>query len=296
MDYEQQYENYQLMLEQALERALPIGGLPWKAGEVPESLAKAMRYSLLAPGKRLRPVLLLASYQLMEGDPAPALPFAVALEMIHCYSLIHDDLPAMDDDSFRRGMPTNHRVFGEAMAILAGDALLNEAFEQMLSSGHPRALGAMKEIAFRSGARGMIAGQVADLHMEGKAPEASMLHYIHQHKTAALITAAVCAGLHLGGADAPRMALGRDYGQALGLCFQIVDDLLDVEGEQDKLGKSTGKDAAQGKLTWPALHGLEAARAEAVAQAEIAMQAALKLEGGKGFLHELAHRSLRRVN
>lgn len=296
MEYEAQYQAYRLMVEEALAKALPEPGEAWPAGGIPASLCDAMRYSLLAPGKRLRPVLLLASFRLMRKDVRVALPFAVAIEMIHCYSLIHDDLPAMDDDDLRRGRPTSHRVYGEALAILAGDALLNEAAEQMLLSDEPAAPSAMREVLRRSGAKGMIAGQVADIHMEGKALDAAMLRYIHLNKTSALITAAVCAGLRLGGADEARMALGRSYGEALGLCFQIVDDLLDVEGEQQSLGKQTGKDQRLGKLTWPAVFGIEAAREEAQLQADLAMRAAEALEGGQGFLYELAAQSLRRSN
>lgn len=295
MTYEGRYEAYRLQVEQALQHALPQSTQPWQQGMIPASLADAMRYSLLAPGKRLRPVLLLAGYHLLHEDLAPAMPFAAAIEMIHCYSLIHDDLPAMDDDDLRRGRPTNHIAHGEAMAILAGDALLNAAFEHMLTSDHPLALPAMREIASRSGACGMIAGQAADMFMEGKPHQADMLRYIHLNKTSALITAAVCAGLRLGGADERQMELGAAYGQALGLCFQIVDDLLDVEGEQASLGKRTGKDASIGKLTWPALHGVEAARAEAQKEAAQAMCAAKDLEGGEGFLYQLAASSLSRV-
>ncbi len=270
-------------------------------GVIPQPLRSAMRYSLLLPGKRLRPVLLLAAYHLLREDWREALPFACALEMIHTYSLVHDDLPAMDDDKLRRGQPTNHLVYGENMAILAGDGLLNLAYETMLSAplcqkDPANALRAAREIAYRAGVRGMIAGQTLDVKLEGSAPSRENVRYIHLHKTADLLTAPVVAGLLLAGATEEQLEAGRQYGQGIGLAFQIVDDLLDIQGDVHKLGKETGMDAQRGKLTWPAVCGVEQSRKdalEAVAQAVNAMQ----LFGPKGdFLAQLAQKSLVRSN
>ena len=270
-------------------------------GTVPQPLRSAMRYSLLLPGKRLRPVLLLAAYHLLKDDWKEALPFACALEMIHTYSLIHDDLPAMDDDKLRRGQPTNHLVYGENMAILAGDGLLNLAYETMLSAPlcekePAHALRAAREIACRAGVRGMIAGQTLDVKLEGSEPNRDNVRYIHLHKTADLLTAPVVAGLMLAGASEEQLEAGRQYGRGIGLAFQIVDDLLDIQGDVHKLGKETGMDAQRGKLTWPAVCGAEQSRKdalEAVSQAVRAMQ----LFGTKGdFLAELAQKSLVRSN
>lgn len=251
----------------------------------PQPLRSAMRYSLLLPGKRLRPALLLAAYHLLAEDWQSVLPFACALEMIHTYSLIHDDLPAMDDDALRRGQPTNHRVFGENMAILAGDGLLNMAYETMLdapfTAAHPdRAARAMGEIARRAGVRGMIAGQTLDVKLEGHPPTEACVRYIHLHKTADLLIAPVTAGLMLAGAGEEQLEAGRAYGQGLGLAFQIEDDLLDLEGDVAALGKQTGMDAQRGKMTWPAVRGVRQARLDAREAVEQAV-AAISLFGEK---------------
>lgn len=234
----------------------------------PQPLRAAMRYSLLLGGKRIRPVLLLMAYHMLREDWQAVLPYACAVEMIHTYSLIHDDLPALDNDSTRRGKPSNHVVFGEDMAILAGDGLLNMAYETMLNAPftreHPQlALPAIREIANRAGVCGMIAGQTLDVSLEGKAPSEDALRYIHQHKTADLLTAPVLAGLHLAGADERQLQAGECYGRCLGLCFQIVDDLLDVLGDDLQVGKTLHKDETAGKQTWPALFGIEASKKQA---------------------------------
>ena len=256
---------YKAALEAYLD-ALPIEGAP-------ETLRSAMRYSLLAGGKRLRGCLLLAAAD-MAGDGAErALPFAAALEMIHAYSLIHDDLPAMDNDTLRRGKPTNHVVYGEAVAILAGDALLTFAFETMLNSGHPRALPAIREIAKSAGVGGMLAGQTLDVTNEGSAPDIALVQKIHEGKTAALLTAPVTAGLILGGADGALTEAGRAFGYHLGMAFQIVDDLLDLSGDPALMGKTLGKDAKEGKLTWPACVGETQARQDAAAHIRAAADA-----------------------
>jgi geranylgeranyl diphosphate synthase type II len=233
------------------------------------SLAETMRYSLGAGGKRVRPVLLLAACELAGGDTVEALPYACAVEYIHTYSLIHDDLPAMDDDDLRRGKPTSHKVYGEAAAILAGDALLSSAFEVMgtdmlLYFDKPELLKrrarAAYEITKASGCRGMVAGQVADIEAVGKDVSPELLDYIQANKTAAIIRAAVVAGGYVGGADADLIDGLSAYGESLGLAFQIADDILDVEGDADTLGKATGHDAELHKATYPSVHGLEASR------------------------------------
>lgn len=295
MGFDQEQAAYILMIEQALRDALIEPEQDWPRDGIPRNLNTAMRYSLLAGGKRLRPTLLLAGCHLLLDDVSAALPFAAAVEMIHTYSLIHDDLPAMDNDDLRRGKPSNHKAFGEATAILAGDALLNLAYELMGRSAHPRALKALSAIASAAGSSGMIAGQAADMWMEGREADQDMLRYIHSHKTADLITAPVVAGLILAGADDRQLEQGRMYGCHLGLAFQIVDDLLDELGDETKMGKRLGKDHAVGKLTWPGLYGIEQARDEAARQIDMAVKAA-GFFGARGeFLIALAQNSLKRV-
>jgi len=235
--------------------------------ERPESLREAMRYSLLAGGKRLRPILCLAACELAGGDPALAMPTAVALEMIHTMSLIHDDLPAMDNDDLRRGRPTNHKVYGDAVAILAGDALLTRAFEMVAlrSPGVPadRLLKVVGELSMVSGAPGLVGGQVVDLECEGKEVDLETLEYIHLHKTGALLKACVITGALIGGADEAQLNSLRTYARGIGLAFQIVDDILDVTASSDVLGKTAGKDLIADKTTYPKLLGLEESRERA---------------------------------
>ncbi|GIX47599.1 MAG: farnesyl-diphosphate synthase [Candidatus Tectimicrobiota bacterium] len=252
------------LVEEALDQLLPGTDC------YPPVLMEAMRYSVFAGGKRLRPILLLAATEAVGGEVTAVLPAACALECIHTYSMIHDDLPAMDDDDYRRGKPTNHKVYGEAMAILAGDALLTHAFE--LLSGPPLSerfpatllLQVAHRIARAAGSFGMIGGQVMDVLCEGQQVDTAVLEYIHRHKTAALIEAAVTAGGLLGGGTPQEVAALQHYGHCLGWAFQIVDDLLDVEGDAAQLGKAVGRDAAQGKVTYPALLGVEASRQRAL--------------------------------
>jgi geranylgeranyl diphosphate synthase type II len=244
---------------------------------IPARLSEAMRYSVMAGGKRLRPALLLATCELLGGDVPAALELACAIEMIHTYSLIHDDLPMMDNDDYRRGRLTNHKVFGDAMAILAGDALLSYAFEVMLEAllEHSSIDGykyAVKAIADGAGARGMVAGQTLDLENEkNDGARSEQLQAIHLHKTGALLKAAVLAGAYVAGADnAQRGALER-FAQEFGLLFQITDDILDVIGSSKELGKSVGKDADADKLTYPKLFGIDQSKqlaAECAARAE----------------------------
>jgi geranylgeranyl diphosphate synthase type II len=247
--------------------------------ERPESLREAMRYSLLAGGKRLRPILCLAACELAGGDSELAIPTAVALEMIHTMSLIHDDLPAMDNDDLRRGRPTNHKVYGEANAILAGDALLTRAFEMVAlrSPGVPaeRLLAVVGELSLASGAPGLVGGQVVDLECEGKQVDLETLEYIHLHKTGALLRACVLCGALIGGASAELLDALRTYARGIGLAFQIIDDILDVTASSEVLGKTAGKDLAADKTTYPKLLGLEESkrRAEAlVAEAKAALE------------------------
>ncbi|MBQ7605668.1 MAG: polyprenyl synthetase family protein [Firmicutes bacterium] len=230
------------------------------------TLYESMKYSLTAGGKRLRPVLLLASCDFAGGSVTDALPYACAMEYIQTYSLIHDDLPAMDNDDLRRGVPTNHKVFGDAIAILAGDGLLNTAFECMnkdmlMYFDEPEKLKnrvkASYEIAKGAGCRGMVAGQVADIEAEGKQCSKEMLEYMFINKTSALIVASVRAGLMLGGADDRMLDDLTKYAECIGLAFQIEDDLLDVLGDAKELGKKTGMDAERAKSTYPALYGIE---------------------------------------
>ena len=287
MNYEAQYQAYRKKNEAALE-ALPMAGAP-------EQLRSAMRYSLLAGGKRLRAALLLAACEMTGGDAEAAMPFACAVEMIHAYSLIHDDLPAMDNDTLRRGKPTNHVVYGEAMAILAGDGLLTYAFELMAAQTHPAAFAALGEIARAAGIGGMLRGQTLDVTLEGTRPTREQVEQIHLGKTAAMITAPVTAGLLLAGASPDQIAAGREYGKHLGVAFQIVDDLLDLEGDPAVLGKSIGKDQAEGKLTWPACVGAAQARMDAETHLRQAAEA-LACFGEQGaFLRQLALENLHRA-
>ncbi len=293
--FQQKYSSYRQIINRYLDTVIQLPDVAWPPDAVPRQHAEAMRYSLLSGGKRLRPVLLLASYHMFFQDVVPALPFAAAIEMIHAYSLVHDDLPAMDNDSLRRGKPTNHVVFGEAAAILAGDGLLNSAYELMASSDHPGALKAIGEIARRAGSRGMIAGQVADISFEGTAPEENKVLYIHAHKTADMITAPVTAALLLAKANREMLEVGKRYGYHLGVAFQIVDDLLDLKGDETMLGKAARKDAQAGKMTWPHVFGEERARQDAAAHTQAAADSAAAF-GEKGvFLQALALDALQRV-
>lgn len=226
---------------------------------VPETIYEAMEYSLLAGGKRLRPILVVAGCELCGGDVLKVKPLACAVEMIHTYSLIHDDLPAMDDDDFRRGKPTSHKVFGEAIAVLAGDGLLNSAFETLLdvSPFDNAYLEAARVIVKAAGVTGMIGGQVLDIENEGKKASLEELKEMHIRKTGALITASVFAGALSGGCSGEEMSKVREFGENLGLAFQIRDDILDVIGDQVSMGKSAGSDASKGKSTYVSLLGLE---------------------------------------
>ncbi|MGJ7044612.1 polyprenyl synthetase family protein [Thermoanaerobacterium thermosulfurigenes] len=228
----------------------------------PEVLFEAMKYSVFAGGKRLRPVLCISACELVGGNKEDALPVACAIEFIHTYSLIHDDLPAMDNDDLRRGKPTNHKVYGEAIAILAGDALLNYGFEVLIqqalnSNKSQNILRAADEIARAAGCRGMIAGQVVDLLSENKEIGEYDLKFMHDHKTGALIKASILAGAIIGGADAATLKKLSSYAEYLGFAFQVKDDILDVQGDEAKLGKDIGSDMVNGKSTFVSVLGLQ---------------------------------------
>ncbi len=259
-------------VDEALERLLPPETDP------PATIHKAMRYSIFAGGKRLRPVLVIAGAEAVGGRMEQVMPAACAMECIHTYSLVHDDLPAMDNDDFRRGRPTNHKVFGEAMAILAGDGLLTLAFgllaESFAPGGDPAALGrVLADLAEAAGTRGMVGGQVADIEGEGRPATPESLDFIHVNKTAALIRMSLRMGAMIAGGTAAQVQALSAAGASLGLAFQVVDDILDVEGTTAQLGKTAGKDQAQQKATYPAVHGLPASRARAAALIEEAERA-----------------------
>ncbi|MBM3968844.1 MAG: polyprenyl synthetase family protein [Planctomycetes bacterium] len=258
------WSGWKTQVEQALAKYLTTdGGL---GGECPPRLREAMSYSLLAGGKRLRPVLVLMACEACGGNSDAAVPAACALEMIHTYSLIHDDLPAMDDDDYRRRRLTNHKVFGEALAILAGDALLTLAFEVTARDVRPTAVAAAccADLAFAAGACGMVGGQVADLEAESQTDRGTKmfehLQSIHRRKTGRLIRSALTMGGRIAQADVATLGMLDHYGTCIGLAFQIADDVLDVTGLEDKLGKGVGKDAGLGKLTYPGLIGVDRSR------------------------------------
>lgn len=250
------------LVNQALLRLLPA------KTEYPEVIHQAMHYSLGAGGKRLRPILALAAAAAVGGDVQAVLPVACALECIHTYSLIHDDLPAMDNDDLRRGLPTNHKVYGEGMAILAGDALLTQAFQLLARELPPlisadRVVQLIGELAEASGSAGLVGGQVVDVQWERgllTGDPAETLRYVHAHKTGSLLVASVRAGAIAAGADAGQLAALTSFAADLGVAFQITDDLLDVVGDESKLGKRVHKDASLGKLTYPGVYGVEQSR------------------------------------
>jgi geranylgeranyl diphosphate synthase type II len=250
----------QFRIDHALERWVP----PESA--LPQSIHKAMRYSLFAGGKRIRPILCLAAAEAVSDAPAGIESAACTLELVHTYSLIHDDLPALDNDDLRRGVPTCHKVFGEAMAILAGDALLTLAFQVLarMDGASDRKVALIAELSTAAGTvNGMIGGQVCDLEGEGQHPSAALLETIHRAKTGALLRASLRMGGIYAGADHTQLHALSCYGEHVGLAFQIIDDVLDVEQSSEALGKTAGKDAQQHKITFPAVYGLERSRAMA---------------------------------
>ena len=283
------------LIDETLEKIIP----PENA--FPPSIHKAIRYSLLDGGKRIRPILALAANELVGGDLGGMLPFACGIELIHTYSLIHDDLPAMDDSEFRRGKPSAHKAFGEPIAILAGDALLTLAFQVMtdakfLNGRKPElVLQAIHVIAQAAGLQGMVGGQTVDIETQGSSFDLSLLEYIHTHKTGALILGAIKAGAILGEATEAELEVLARYGKTIGLAFQIIDDILDVEGSKKDLGKGTGLDSMQDKATYPRLLGLEESRKRAEALIEQA-EDSLNVFGTKAEpLKQIARYICRRV-
>jgi geranylgeranyl diphosphate synthase type II len=294
IDFDLYLERQRERINRALELCLP-------AEQIPASLFNAMRYSIMAGGKRLRPLLTLAAAEALGVDGVRVMDIACAVELIHTYSLIHDDLPAMDDSDLRRGKPTCHRVYGEAVAILAGDALLTLAFALLarygLEKGCARAACLISaELAAAAGAAGMVGGQVLDLEAEGQLPDLAGLDRMHRLKTGALIRAAVRSGALAGGAAPRELEALSEYGSRLGLAFQIIDDLLDREGTAAELGKKTGVDQGRGKATYPALIGQTAARRRAEALHAEAVSFLDGLEIPAGSLRELARRLVYRNN
>lgn len=277
------------LVDQALDKYLPDGE------RMPQSLHEAMRYSVFAGGKRLRPILMIAASEAVGGCAQDVLHAACAIEMIHTYSLVHDDLPAMDDDDFRRGRPTSHKVYGEATAILAGDALLTEAFRLLADTeANPaiqadKALRVIEIMARYAGSQGMVGGQVVDMESEGKETDFPTLEYIHTHKTGGLILASVQIGALLGGGDEKQFASLTRFGGAAGLAFQVADDILDVVGDQAEMGKDVGSDQARGKATYPALLGITEARQRAAELCSIAVDALAPLGERAEPLKTLAH-------
>jgi geranylgeranyl diphosphate synthase type II len=281
MDIKRYLQDKKEIVDAALEKY--FSNRPSSAGEMefPNSLHKAIRHSLFNGGKRIRPILSIASFEAVGGKGDGILPFACALEMIHTYSLIHDDLPAIDNDDYRRGKPACHKVFGEAIGILAGDALLTEAFKlvtnRQLYEGLFRdewlILDVINEVAQAAGILGMVGGQVVDIESEGKEIDFPTLQYIHTHKTGALILASVRVGLKLGSANEETLKAFTRYGERIGLAFQIADDILNVEGKAVLLGKKTGSDLSKGKATYPSLLGLEESRRRAKELVKLAIEA-----------------------
>lgn len=267
----QYFKDCQTLVNKALERSLPSKDL------CPSKLHEAMCYSLLSGGKRVRPILCIAASEACGGGRQEVLPVTCALEMIHAFSLIHDDLPAMDDDDLRRGKPTSHKVFGEAIAILAGDALLSQAFVLLgrLKDSHSepqRILEIIHDIAQATGSVGMVGGQVIDLESEGKKLDLKSLRHLHRLKTGRLITASVTSGAKMVTNNQTQFGLLENYGESVGLAFQIADDILDVEGGEE-LGKDIGSDADNKKATYPSVMGLEKAKKEAMVACEEALGA-----------------------
>lgn len=291
MEIRRYLEEKRAIVDSALERYFP-GDL-----ETPTTLRMAIRHSLFAGGKRLRPILAMASFEAAGGAGNGVLPFACALEMVHTYSLIHDDLPALDDDDYRRGRPTCHKVFGEAAAILAGDALLTEAFQLMTSRAARGGLGVsdgvildlINRVAQAAGILGMVGGQVVDIESEGKEVDLPTLLYIHTHKTGAMILAAVQIGTKLADADQETYKALTRYGERIGLAFQIADDVLNVEGNAALMGKTVGSDAEKRKATYPAVVGLEESkkRARELVNASIEALSSFGVEADR--LREIAH-------
>jgi len=269
-----------------------------KNKDCPGELSEAIAYALMAGGKRVRPILAIAGYEAVNGTSDRILPVAAALELIHTYSLIHDDLPAMDDDDMRRGQPTTHKVYGEAVAILAGDALLTDAFNIITGAdATPEVLiKVINELSYASGPEGMVGGQTADLAFEGKKASKEELLFIHTHKTGALLRASVRLGAIMGSADESELKALTEYGEKTGLAFQVIDDILDVTGTKEELGKSTGADDARGKNTYPSIFGLKESQKMAESLIKDSIKALKGFNGKARPLEEIAKYILSRRN
>jgi len=296
MDIKEYLTKKREVVDKALEQLVP------PATTFPPKVFEAMRYSLFAGGKRVRPILAIASAEALGAKTAGLLPLAGALELIHTYSLIHDDLPAMDDDDLRRGRPTCHKVYGEAMAILAGDGLLNSAFEVLSDPRRLKTVTALRliaitrEISLASGVFGMVGGQVVDMESEGKDVDLPTLEYIHTHKTGALIRASVRTGAIYARASEKRLKALTRYGERIGLAFQIADDILDITGSREEIGKDVGSDLKKGKKTFPSLYGLEESRRRAKEVTDQALAALKDFDRKADPLRELAKYIVTRVN
>lgn len=291
MNLREHLAHQQQIIDAELDRLVPPESTP------PETIHRAMRYSLFAGGKRIRPILCLEAARSAGAECPGVLSAACALEFIHTYSLIHDDLPALDNDDYRRGKLTNHKVFGEAMAILAGDSLLTLAFQTLAQLDAPdsRKTRMIAELATAAGTvGGMIGGQVADLEGEGHPPTPELLESIHRAKTGALLRASLRLGAIYAGSDGAQYSALSSYGEHMGLAFQIVDDILDVEASSEALGKTAGKDAQQQKITFPAVYGLEESRRMAAAECESAHRALAPFDDRATRLHELADHIVKR--
>jgi geranylgeranyl diphosphate synthase type II len=281
MDIKKYLQEKKEIVDSALEKYFPNRPNSTGEGVFPNSLHRAIQYSLFAGGKRIRPILSMSAFEAIGGRGDKILPFACALEMIHTYSLIHDDLPALDNDDYRRGKPTCHKVFGESIGILAGDALLTEAFKLMTDRAVQEfsirdgglILDVINEVAQAAGMSGMVGGQVLDIESEGKEVDFPTLQYIHTHKTGALILVSVRVGAKLGGASEETLKALTHYGERIGLAFQIADDILNVEGKTALLGKKTGSDLSRGKATYPVLLGLEESKRRAKELVKLAVKA-----------------------
>ncbi len=296
MDIKSYLAKKKAVVDKSLEKLVP------SAKFYPPSVLEAMRYSLFAGGKRVRPILAIAAAEALGAKTAELLPIAGSLELIHTYSLIHDDLPAMDDDDYRRGRATCHKVYGEAIAILAGDGLLNMAFEVLSDPRRLKAVPAarlveiIKEISTASGVYGMVGGQVVDMESEGKEIDFPTLEYIHTHKTGALIRASVRAGALYARAGKRQFAALTRYGEMVGLAFQIADDILDITGKREETGKDTGSDLKKGKQTFPGFYGLEESRRRAAEVADRAVRSLDLFDRKADPLRELAKYIVTRVN
>jgi geranylgeranyl diphosphate synthase type II len=288
--------NKKSLVDKMLDKLVP------PAKMFPASIHEAMRYSLFAGGKRVRPILAIAAAEALGAKTADLTPLAASLELIHTYSLIHDDLPAMDDDDFRRGRPTCHKVYGEAIAILAGDGLLNMAFEVLSdprrtkSVSANRLLSIIREIGAASGVHGMVGGQVVDMESEGRDIDLPTLEYIHMHKTGALIRASVRVGALYAKAGEKQLKSLTRYGEKIGLAFQITDDILDITGKLNEIGKDVGSDLKKGKKTFPGFYGLEGSRSRANEVADKAIYSLREFDRKADPLRELARYIVNRVN